>query len=176
MTESLGAQIKKIRLQKEITLEQIANDTGAAIDHLEKIESGERIPAVGMLLQIARSLNLDSSFFLKPVDPNQKDRAILDQARTSNYAYQTLTPGGEYKHLKVFKVSVEAGKEHSSIGYAHNGEEFVYVLQGTVEITVGDHKTELTVGESLHFNSAIKHQLRNIGEDDAELLVSIYAP
>jgi len=50
----------------------------------------------------------------------------------------------------------------------------VYVLTGKIEVMVGDHVNSLKEGESLHFNSAIKHKLRNIGKKDAELLVVIY--
>mgnify|MGYP000158010558 CR=1 FL=1 len=52
----------------------------------------------------------------------------------------------------------------------------VYVLEGTVEITVGDHVNKLAKNESLHFNSGIRHKMRNIGKKEAELLVVIYGP
>lgn len=62
------------------------------------------------------------------------------------------------------------------MGYHHVGEEFVYVLSGKVEISVGDHINKLGDGESLHFNSGIPHNLRNVGDEEAELLVIIYNP
>jgi quercetin dioxygenase-like cupin family protein len=67
-------------------------------------------------------------------------------------------------------------KDHKGVGYQHEGEEFVYVLTGHIEMTVGDHVNTLKEGESLHFNSAIRHQLKNIGRKKAELLVVIYTP
>jgi uncharacterized cupin superfamily protein len=62
------------------------------------------------------------------------------------------------------------------VGYQHEGEEFVYVLSGQVEISVGDHVNRLGPTDSLHFNSAIQHHMRNVGKEDAELLVVIYNP
>ena len=67
-------------------------------------------------------------------------------------------------------------KEHKGVSYQHEGEEFVYVLKGHIEVTVGNHVNNLGWGESLHFNSAINHKLKNVGTADAELLVVIYTP
>ena len=96
--------------------------------------------------------------------------------RTDNYAYTTLTPGAENKHLKAFRVSIEPMKDHEGVGYQHEGEEFVYVLQGSVEIAVGDHINMLDAGDSLHFNSGIRHRMRNVSENRAEMLVVVYGP
>jgi quercetin dioxygenase-like cupin family protein len=78
--------------------------------------------------------------------------------------------------LKAFNVSIDAMQDHKGVGYQHDGEEFVYVLAGKVEVTVGDHINILDTGESLHFNSGIRHKLTNIGEEKAEMLVIIYGP
>jgi quercetin dioxygenase-like cupin family protein len=172
----IGKKIKKERLEKKMSLDNIANETGYATDYLKKIEAGKEIPPVGTLLTIARALKVDSGFFLRDQESNLKKRIQAYTKRTENYAYTTLTPGAENKHLKAFHVNVEAKKDHKGVGYQHEGEEFVYVVKGTVEITVGDHVNRLDQGESLHFNSGIRHKLRNIGDETAELLVVIYGP
>jgi quercetin dioxygenase-like cupin family protein len=60
--------------------------------------------------------------------------------------------------------------------YTHEGEEFVYVLDGKIEVTVGEHVNKLNTGDSLHFNSGISHHMRNVGSKKAELIVVIYGP
>jgi quercetin dioxygenase-like cupin family protein len=67
-------------------------------------------------------------------------------------------------------------KDHKGVGYQHEGEEFVYVLTGHIEVTVGDHVNDLKEGQSLHFNSGVRHKLKNVGQKKAELLVVIYTP
>jgi transcriptional regulator with XRE-family HTH domain len=172
----IGKKIKKVRLEKKMTLDLVANDTGYSVDYLKNVENGKQIPPVGTLLQIARALQVDSGFLLKEQEQVQQERAKAYAKRTDNYAYDTLTPGAENKHLKAFQVSIEAKKEHKGVGYQHEGEEFVYVLRGQVEIAVGDHLNQLGPADSLHFNSGISHHMRNIGDEDAELLVVIYNP
>jgi len=159
-----------------VSMTEEANDTGFSIDFIKKIEAGKVIPPVGALLQIARALEIDSALFLKDQDARMSKRVKAYTKRPENYAYTTLTPGAENKHLKAFKVTVEAGKNHTGVGYQHEGEEFVYVLSGAIEIIVGDHVNKLKTDDSLHFNSGIRHRMKNVGDQATELLVVIYGP
>ena len=172
----VGKTIKKFRTQKKVTYDQLANETGIAIEDLKQIEAGKKTPPVGTLLQISRALKIDSGMLLRQQESKLKRRIKAYTKRTDNYAYATLTPGAENKHLKAFRVSVPAKQAHEGVGYQHEGEEFVYVLTGMMEITVGEHVNRLKSGDSLHFNSGIKHNLKNVGEQEAELLVVIYQP
>lgn len=174
--QPVGKRIKKVREDKNITLDRMANETGYAIDYLKKIESGKVIPPVGTLLTISRALDLDSGYFLKEQESNLSKRIKAYTKRTENYAYRTLTPGAENKHLKAFRVTVDPMGEHKGVGYLHEGEEFVYVLSGKIEVTVGEHINKLKTGDSLHFNSGIRHKMRNTGKKETELLVVVYGP
>jgi len=175
-TNTVGKKIKKTRLAKKITLDNIANETGFTTEHLKEIESGKKIPSVGTLLQISRVLGIDSGFLLKEEETNLEKRISAYEKRTDNYAYDTLTPGAENKHLKSFRVTIDPMQEHKGVGYCHDGEEYVYVLAGQIELMVGEHKNTLKKDQSLHFNSAIKHQMKNTGKQKAKLLVVIYCP
>ncbi|MEA3231322.1 MAG: XRE family transcriptional regulator [Thermodesulfobacteriota bacterium] len=174
--EPVGKKIRKARLEKKLTLDNLANETGFSVDYIKEIESGKKIPPVGTLLQLSRALRIDSSFLLKEQQATLEKRVRAYTKRTDSYAYDTLTPGAENKHLKAFRVTIEAMSEHSGVGYRHEGEEFAYVLKGKVEITVGEHVNKLAKDDSLHFNSGIQHNLRNTGEEEAELIVVIFNP
>jgi quercetin dioxygenase-like cupin family protein len=173
---SIGGKIKKVRVEKKVPLERIANETGFSIAFLKEVEAGKAIPPVGAILQIARALEIDSASLLKEPGSNLERRIKAHTRRTENYAYTTLTPGAENKHLKAFRVVIEAQQEHRGVEYAHEGEEFDYVLSGRVQVTVGDHVNTLVAGDCLHFNSGIPHKLRSISDERAELLVVIYTP
>ncbi len=172
----IGQRIKSARTRKKITLDQLANETGCRIEFLKEIESGTEMPPVGTLLQICRALHIDSGDLLQAPESARDKRADAYTKRTQNYAYTTLTPGAEHKHLKAFRIQVKAMQEHQGVGYQHEGEEFVYVLKGRIEVTVGDHVNSLETGQSLHFNSGIQHHMRNTGKEDAELMVVVYHP
>jgi quercetin dioxygenase-like cupin family protein len=173
---SLGKKIKKVRLDKSITLDFIANETGMKKDYIKKIEAGDEIPSVGTMIQLSRALGIDSNALIKQEEDTTKKRKKAHTKRTDNYAYTSLSSEGSNKHLKAFKIVVEAGKHHGGVGFRHEGEEFVYVIKGKVEVDVGENVNSLKIGDSLHFNSGIKHDLKNVGKEDAELIVIVYAP
>ena len=172
----IGAKIKKARTDKKFTLDRVANETGFSIDYLREVEAGKAIPPVGALLQIARALEIDSGSLLKEPESKLQTRIKAHTKRTDNYAYTTLTPGAENKHLKAFRVTIEAQQDHKGVDYHHEGEEFVYVLAGKIEVAVGEHINVLEQGDSLHFNSGIRHKLKSVSDEKAELIVVIYTP
>lgn len=172
----IGKRIRRARLDKKMSLDTMANETGLSKEFIKRIEGGDQRPSVGTLLQISRTLQLDSGFLLKEQEENLEERSNAYTKRTDNYAYTPLTPGAGNKHLKAFEIVVDAGARHDGVGFQHEGEEFVYVLEGAVEVQVGDHVNTLKIGDSLHFNSGVKHDLRNSGSVDAKLIVVVYAP
>ncbi len=174
---STGQKIQNMRLEKDMDMETLANETGLAIGTLEKIESGDSMPSVGALLQISRALEVDSGFFLeKETKTTKKGLAKAYSERTSHYAYTTLSKGARHKLMKAFKIEIPSRQEHDGVSYQHEGEEFVYVLSGQVELTVGEHVNTLEEGDSLHFNSGLRHLLKNPGQETALLLVVVYTP
>ena len=94
--------------------------------------------------------------------------------RTQAYSYKTLTPDAETKHMKAFLVTIDPRQRHHMVEYRHEGEEFLYVIHGNVEVRVGEEQHFLKRGESLHFDSGVTHNLLNHGGERAKLLVVIY--
>lgn len=172
----LGETISKIRTEKRISLNALAKETGFSIDFLMEIENGEATPSIGNLLQISRAIGVESGLLFKEKGVKRDNRIRAYTRRTDNYAYETLSPGTENKHLKSFKVTIESNKEHKGVSNQHVGEEFLYVLSGSIEVVIGDYATTVNQGESLHFNSGIHHTMRNISETRAELIAILYSP
>jgi len=123
------------------------------------------MPPVATILRLSRALEIDSGVLLK------KERDKADKKKD-----QTLTPDAIHKHLKAFKVFIDPVSDHKGVGYQHEGEEFIYVLKGKIEVTVGDNKNVLNPEDSLHFNSSIVHKLRNLSSEKAEMVVVLYTP
>ena len=74
------------------------------------------------------------------------------------------SPRGQKDHLRAFRVVIPPRSEHPGVNYQHDGEEFVYVLKGEVDNPGGPKKHRLKKDESLHFNSGIRHTLKNPGK------------
>src|SRR4030042_6241464 len=176
--KSFGAKMKQLRLARKISFEQLTNKTGFSQRYLKAIEEGITIPPVSAVIQIAKALAVDSGSFLsaEEQEASRKRRRESFFKRTQAYSYKTLTPDAEQKHMKAFLVTIDPKQEHKMVEYRHEGEEFLYVIKGHVEVRVGEDQNLLKKGGTLHFNSGITHKLRNLSNEEAELLVVIYTP
>lgn len=174
--QSLGTRLRRLREDRELSLENLANETGQSVEFLQSIEEDQVIPPVAVLLTLARSLDIDSGELLKDEAEAIERRAEAVRKRTDHYSYRVLTPEGRHKHLKGFYITIDPVSDLEGPGYQHEGEEFHYVLKGEVQVTVGENVNNLTAGDSLHFNSNLVHQLRNTGDEPCELLVVLYTP
>lgn len=175
--KSFGRRMRALREEAEISLETLANDTGCSVDRLAKIEADQAIPTVSEVIRISKALSVDPGSFLSAEQRESHRRKVeAYRKRTEAYAYTPLTPGAKTKHMKAFLVQIEPKSDHDMVEYQHEGEEFIYVLKGKLEIRIGDHLQVLEEGQSIHFNSGIRHQLRNLSEDPMELIVVVYTP
>ena len=175
--KSFGAKMEQLRLSRKISLEELANLTGLSHRYLREIEQGIANPSVSVVIQIAKALAIDSGSFLSAGDEaSEKRRRESFFKRTQAYSYKTLTPDAEKKHMKAFLVTIDPKEDHKMVEYRHEGEEFVYVIKGEVEVIVGENQHLLKREETLHFDSGVAHKLRNLTEEEAKLLVVIYTP
>ncbi len=178
--EGIGPKIGRLRKKKNLSLEHLAEKTGLVVDYLARVEEGEELPPVGDILRISRVLTIDPGLLLdsgKDKEKSKVKKRIEDfKKRESSYFYTVLTPGAGSKHLRAFRVTIPPRSEHPRINYRHEGEEFVYVLDGEVEITVGQKKHNLKTSGSLHFDSGVNHALKNTGDKETVLIVTVYTP
>jgi electron transfer flavoprotein alpha subunit len=173
-----GAKVRKLRESHGWSIESLAQDTGQAPEFIQQVESNEIVPPVSFLLRLSKALGVDPGTFLtyeeKASVQDQRARAFIK--RTKNYYYQTLTPGAENQHLRGFMITIEPGQDHKPVEYKHEGEEFIYVMEGSLELTLDNKKNHLKVGESMHFNSEIPHKLKNLCNETTRCLVILYTP
>jgi len=175
---TFGRRIKKLRKDRRLTTGQLASRTGQTPEFIDRVEADTITPPVSFLLQLARALDIDPSNFLSEHEKIEiiEKRHESFVKRTQNYSYRTLTPGAEDKYLRAFMVSIEPKERHKMVEYKHPGEEFVYVMRGEPEITVGSKVYRLKPGETIHFDSETKHKLRNLSDEKCELIVVLYTP
>jgi len=174
--KSFGGRLQQLRLTKRISFARLSTRTGFSQRYLKEIEEGIAITPVSAVIQIAKTLSVDSGSFLSAggQEASRKKRKESFFKRTQAYSYKTLTPGAEEKHMKAFLVTIDPRQGHHMVEYRHEGEEFLYVIHGNVEVRVGEDQHFLKRGESLHFDSGVTHNLLNHGGERAKLLVVIY--
>lgn len=173
-----GEKLKKLREAHNWSVEQLAQATGQSPEAVAKFEKDEDSPSVSFLLRLSRALNVDAATFLKETEKTaiRDSRTRAYTTRTQNYSYQTLTPGAEHEHLRSFMVTIEPRQLHKPVAYKHEGEEFIYVMEGDLELTLSSKVHRLKPHESIHFNSEIPHKLKSISDEPTRCLVILYTP
>jgi electron transfer flavoprotein alpha subunit/transcriptional regulator with XRE-family HTH domain len=176
--EGFGTKLLTLRESQGWSIEELAEKTNQSPEHLKRVEENEIVPSVSFLLRLSRALNVDPGTFLR----DEEKSAIKDQRaqafikRTKNYNYQTLTPGAENEHLRGFMISIEPNQDLKPVAYKHEGEEFIYVMEGDLEVTLDNKKNLLKTGESIHFNSETPHKLKSMSKETTRCLVVLYTP
>lgn len=173
---SFGAKIRQLRKSHAWSVESLAEATGQSPEFIEQVENNETSPSVSFLLRLASTLKVDPGTFLREEEKTKirNMRAQAHMKRTQSYNYQTLTDGAENDHLRAFFITIESRQTHKPLAYKHEGEEFMYVIEGHVELSLGGRTQDFKPGESIHFHSNIPHKLKNLSNETTRLLVVLY--
>ncbi|MCP4602452.1 MAG: cupin domain-containing protein [Proteobacteria bacterium] len=175
---SFGSRMKTLRDTHGLSPETMAQSTGKTPDFIEQVESDKITPSVSFLLSLAKVFKVDPSTFLTQGEKTaiMDKRAEQFSKRTQNYSYDTLTLESDSEHLRVFMVNIEPRQTHKSVAYKHEGEEFIYVMNGELELVVGSKVFNLKIGEYKHFNSDVLHKLKSLSDEPTQCLVALYTP
>ncbi|WP_084516935.1 FAD-binding protein [Desulfatiglans anilini] len=176
--DGFGARFARLRAQYGWSLEALAEATDESPEFIRQVEEGLLTPPVGFLLRFANALKIDPGLFLRQEQKTllRDLRAQAFVKRTRNYSYQTLSPGAENDHLRAFLITIESRQTHKPVAYKHEGEEFIFVMEGELMLTLGNRAHHLKPGDSRHFNSDIPHKLKSVSNEPTRCLVVLYTP
>jgi transcriptional regulator with XRE-family HTH domain len=187
---SVGSKIKGIRETKNLTLEEIAESSGLSKDQIVSIEEGQNLPSLGPLIKIARALGvrlgtfMDDNDALGPVVCRAEDRERDSSISFSNGAtdtrkhmeYHPLAQQKAGRHMEPFIIDIAPCEKKDFQLSAHEGEEFIYVMNGEVEIDYGKEKYTLKEGDSIFYDSIVKHHVHGVPEKSSKILAVVYIP
>jgi transcriptional regulator with XRE-family HTH domain len=170
-SQSIGENIRQIRTQRNLRLEDIAGRAGYTKGYLSKIEQGKSTPSIATILRLASALGVEPSTLMQSGDADADPRAtihvkpaqrleVLNEGAGPGYTFMALSTGRRRKMMEPFLLTVRPEHvDHAKI-FEHPGEEFIYVLEGSCEYLVGDEKFMLEPGDSLYFDANKPHAPR----------------
>ncbi len=178
---TIGDRIKRIREEKGLSYEEISNLTGFDVDLLAMMEKGESQPPIGVLVKLSKALDaafsrLLSGFGNKLYSVTRKDeRKLVSRSASPKgkqlYTYQSLAPEVQGRHMESLIVTLEENPDQELS--VHDGEEFIFVLEGGVVVKIGDDRFVLEPGDSIYYLSTTPHLL-SAKKDRAVILAVIY--
>lgn len=183
---NIGRKIRKLRKDERLTLQDLSALSGLSKPLLSQIENDQVIPPLATLLKIAKGLKVGIHIFFEEEEDRQKfvllRNADLKSSlrRTGNdsprsYLYHSLAPGMRQKSMEPFLVEFEAGNWDDSLLYKHEGEEFIYLLEGELEFHYGQEIMTLTPGDSIYYDSSEAHGYISLGNRKAKAVAVLYS-
>ena len=171
---SFGARLRDLRLKRGWTLEELACRGGLSKAFLSRLESGGRQASIAAALTLSRILDVSLASLFEP-ELADEPCAIVRGAEAveksiNGLKYISLSHAGRFFNVQPIKVIVPVsrqGDEH----YHHDGEEWIYVLSGSLTLSLAGNIYNLTPGDAAHFDSRLPHRLIATGKQDAEVLL-----
>lgn len=164
--EEIGERIKSLRGERRLSLEQLSNLTGFDIELLSNIEVNKVQPQLGTLMKLAKAL--DSAFgrlisgvgdkhysVTRKGEQKVVSRSTSQKGKRQIYTYKSLAPEVKGRHMEALIVQLEENPDDEMS--VHEGEEFIYVLDGIVTLKIGDDRFELDRGDSVYYLSTTPH-------------------
>lgn len=180
----LSTRIISFRERLQLSQEQLAVNAGISLSLLQAIEAGQSWPAVGVLVKLSRALGQRLGTFL---DDHVRPDPLIVRAGEAKagasphtgeaaapYRYYSLGRGKADRHMEPLLVELEPGKEAKLS--SHEGEEFLIILSGEVELSYGLEKSILKPGDTAYYNSVVPHLVAASGEKPASLYAVIFQP
>ncbi len=187
----IGAKIRSIRETKQLSVEEVAERSGLGAEQIERIENNVDFPSLAPLIKIARVLGvrlgtfLDDQSELGPVICRGKDRGEGNSIGFTNNSmqnrkhmtYHSLSQDKSGRHMEPFLIDVSPSEEGADfVPSTHEGEEFIYVLSGKVEINYGKSTYTLEEGDSIYYDSIVAHHVHAAADCTAKILGVVYTP
>ncbi len=180
--EAIGERVRKLREARQISLETLSQLTGFEIALLAGIETGEIQPQLGTVIRLSKAL--DSAFgrlisgvgdriysITRRAEQKPACRSTTQKGKQHLYTYKSLAPEVQGRHMEALIVCLGENPEREIS--VHDGEEFIYVIEGEVLFQIADETFTLAPGDSVYYLSTVAHMLA-AREKSATILAVIY--
>jgi len=180
LIQQMGGTLRRARLAKGLTLRDLSAKSGLSQAFLSRLERGHASTSIANLIRITGIIGIGVGDLFDGggrraattgwVVARAADRQPPQAIATTGYTYQPLVTGWDAQKVDAFILTFPR-HNRADVMTAHEGEEMVYVLQGNIIFRLGAEEIPLGVGDSIYFKSDIPHMGRNVGDQDAKVLM-----
>jgi len=164
----IGFKIRRMRQDRRMTLQDLAEATGLSKPLLSQIENDQVIPPLATLLRIAKAFRVNLHSFFQ--EEGNTARCVLTRAGESRklqrrpegghpvpYTYHSLAHGKKNRNLEPFIIEFDVREWRDDLMVSHDGEEFIFLLEGELELRYADQTLILEPGDSVYYDSTEPH-------------------
>ncbi len=176
----IAERIRELREIAGISIESLARELGVPQDLIRQYESGSVDIPVGFLSKIAHKFGIELAAILTGENPRlhvycvvRKDKG-LQVERRKQYKYENLAANFINKKAEPFLVRIEPSPDSVPLEFnSHPGQEFNYVIQGTLKIVIDTHELILYEGDSIYYDSGYKHAMKAMNQTIVKMLAIV---
>jgi transcriptional regulator with XRE-family HTH domain len=181
---NIGSTIKRLRLARKLTLQAVAKETGFSPALISQIENDNVSPPIATLSKIAKFFDIKMAQLFSEDEDDRKFEIVRAHERTTvprviskngssqGYFYESLSFLKQNKKMDAFMVTVtEMAAEANT--YCHDGEEFIFVMDGTARFLLDDQSFILHEGDAIYFESTLGHRLLSEDGNEVKVLVVV---
>lgn len=165
--DDIGKALRHLRTSQGLTLKQVAEGCGCSVSYISQIERDKVFPSIVVLKRIARVLGVDVADLFSP-PPHASNVVVKPEERIAltmpgwKAKMELLVRNGQNNRMQAFFMELEPGGNpgrytHGGSKFTHAGEEFGFILEGELELILGDTKYHLSEGDSFYFSSRTVH-------------------
>lgn len=180
---TIGEKLKKSRNEKGMSLRELATKVELSASFLSQIEQGKASPSIENLKKIANTLDVRVSYLIEDEEDEIKNIHYTKKAdikylesKGSNTKMALLMPKNKEKNMEPIVYEIGINGESGRDFYSHGGEEFIYILDGELDVYIADKKYKLKEGDSLYFKSQMKHRFKNTSKKEVRALWVVSPP
>lgn len=186
--KNVGEKIREFREFREISRENLALQANLDAGQLQLIEEEGNVPSLGVLIKISRAMGVRIGTFLDDqeasgpalVNAGKAEKSLSfstkDEGTREHLNFFSLAQAKTGRHMEPFLVDIEPSEESDYKLSSHEGEEFIYVLEGSIEINYGKEVFLLHKGDTIYLDSVVSHNVHAAGEEPAKILAVVYTP
>ena len=179
--EQIGQRIRKLRLDRGLTVTVLARQAGISQGYLSKIENSKKAPPVSTMVNLARALGVGITDILSPTAPKASIAitrksdwpAITRQGLEFGYSFVPLALQLTHRHMEPYILHATGSGEETE-SFRHPGEEMMLVLKGSLLLKYGEAEYILEEGDFVYFDSGVPHSARVIGPDPVRVMAVGY--
>jgi len=182
---SVGRKIKQTREFQNVSAEALASRAGLPVELVEQIEESHAYPSLTPLIKIARALGVRLGTFLddeitsncvvvRREDHKKVMRFPSKETRVGDLDFESLGFNKKDRYMEPFLITIDPTDPGDPVISTHEGEEFLYVLEGELVVSYGSETYVLNPGDNIYYDSVVPHNVRSNGS--AKFLAVIYTP
>jgi quercetin dioxygenase-like cupin family protein len=185
ISPEMGMRVKKARESRGLSIFDIYLRTNIDVEILSQIEEGEFIPPLGTVIKLAKALDLKMGYFISGEEGKaytivrRYDRKVTSRYDSRKeehygYGYESLAPHKTDRHMEPFLVTLEPSETEEERS-THDGQEFIFVLHGKMEVRLAEEIHILEPGDSIYYDSTVPHLVKCHGKNTTHILAVLYA-